>query len=52
MCEAGKGDDYRLVNYKRYCDNYDRIFCKKVEENHTTYVCAKKDKVIIFDPEG
>jgi len=26
MPGAGKGDDYRYVDYKKWCENYDRIF--------------------------
>ena len=27
--QAGKGDSYRPVDYKKWSDNYDRIFGKK-----------------------
>lgn len=29
---AGKGDSYRPVDYKKYSENYDRIFGKKKEQ--------------------
>ena len=28
---AGKGDKYRPVDYKKYAENYDKIFPKKVK---------------------
>ena len=30
--QAGKGDKYRPVNWKKYAENYDRIFRKQVAE--------------------
>lgn len=29
---AGKGDDYRPVDNKKFAENYDRIFKKKKEK--------------------
>jgi hypothetical protein len=31
MSGAGKGDDYRAVDYKKWCENYDRIFGDKAD---------------------
>ena len=28
---AGKGDKYRPIDYKKYAENYDKIFPKKVK---------------------
>lgn len=28
---AGKGDKYRPIDYKKYSENYDKIFPKKVK---------------------
>lgn len=30
--QAGKGDSYRPVDYKKWSDNYDRIFGKKKKQ--------------------
>lgn len=30
---AGKGDDYRPVDKKKFSENYDRIFKKKEKKN-------------------
>ncbi len=28
---AGKGDKYRPIDYKKYAENYEKIFSKKVK---------------------
>lgn len=30
---AGKGDTYRKVDYKKWSQNWDKIFCKKEKKN-------------------
>jgi hypothetical protein len=32
---AGKGDRYRPVDYKKWSDNWDRIFNKKIKKKES-----------------
>lgn len=40
---AGKGDDYRPVDNKKFAENYDRIFKKKEKKNEPGNSSAKHD---------
>ena len=43
--DAGKGDNYRPVNYTKFRENYDRIFGKKTNETKDSKSSVKgKDR--------
>ncbi len=45
MSDAGKGDSYRSVNYKIYCENWDKIFgCQKKIKSKNSKKKSKNSK--------
>ncbi len=45
MSDAGKGDSYRPVNYKIYCENWDKIFgCQKKTKSKSSKKKSKNSK--------
>lgn len=45
MSDAGKGDSYRPVNYKIYCENWDKIFgCQKKKKSKNSRKKSKNSK--------
>lgn len=45
MSDAGKGDAYRPVNYKVYCENWEQIFgCPKKKKSKSSGKRSKNSK--------
>jgi hypothetical protein len=43
---SGKGDDYRPVDFKKWCDNYDKISWKDEDSN------SKSDDTPLYSIKG